>query len=212
MEAKDLWLDAVNAYEKDGLKNILKYFIRDFLSIQSNGSIPEEENLYKTFKVYCKKMLKYQNINQIITNMNKYSAYYLKILKSDFEDEAIQKQISAINENNGQDAYPYLMEVLDDIENNNISREMFLELLNIINEFLSSRMNNPEMKMDFRSLSQELNRMIAQKSVAPEEKAQIDVSKINYVSEDKISDKKDQNSINKKLTINEITQMSSFEV
>jgi hypothetical protein len=204
-DAEKLWQKTVEMYEVDGLSNILKYFIRDFLSTQSNGTAPDENNLYKSFNVYCKKMLKYQNVEQIITNMNKYASYYLKIIKSDFEDEEIQNQIVMINENNGQDAYSYLMEVLDDFDNKNISKEMFMELLGIINEFLVARMSNPDINPDFTSLSKELNMMIVQRTENPEEKGQIDLTKVKYVQTDMKKKKR-------KLTINEITQMSSFEV
>lgn len=206
-EVGELWQEIVNSYKNDGLEGIMQYFIRDFLSTQSNGKAPNANNLYKSFNVYCKKMLAYQGMEQIIGNLKKYSDNYLKILKSDFENEEIRQQFIQLNDNNGQDAYPYLLEVIDDVMNNNISEEIFLELLGIINEFFDAKMRNPNFRADFESLKPELNRIIAQKVLSPNEKINIDLTNVKN-----ISDENDDKNINKKMTINEITQKSTFEV
>lgn len=206
-EASEIWNCAIKKYEADGLGSILKYYLRDFLIIENNGSFSDD--LYKSFSIYCKKMLNYIEITQITEKMKKYSEYYLKILKSDFEDSEIQSQFVMLNENNGQDAYPYLMKIIDDFENNQISKKVFLELMNVINEFFASRIKNSDLKTEFSSICPELNGLIAQRSTSPNETIEIDLSKMKYVENDT---NRMEKKLNKKLTINEITQMSTFEV
>lgn len=189
-DAGDLWQEIVNNYKKLGMAAVLNNFIRDFLSIQNNGKIPGETLLYKNFKTYFDTIAEYQSKKSIIENIYKYSEFYLKIIQSDFEDEEIKNQIEMINQNNGQDTYPYLMEVLDDLENSHINQDIFIDILNTLNSFILDRTgeNSEDMKMNFASLSIELNKMLANRSLE-----QI-------------------NSNENKLTINEINQLSTFGV
>jgi hypothetical protein len=185
------WKEMISAFKQLELPRLVKQFIRDFLTIQNSGKIPGEKALYNSFKHYFANISEYQGPQQIIDNLKKYSEFYLKIIQSDFEDCEIKNLILQINENNGQDSYPYLMEVLDDLENNLIDRDAFLEILNMINSFVSKRndgCDNGGMTVSFASLSNELNKMIALKNYAPE------------------------NSENGNLTINEINHLSTFEV
>lgn len=193
-DSLEIWNQMKEAYEECSLGGILKYFIRDFLAIQNNGRTPTETSLYISFKYHFYQMSKYQSGAQILSNLKKFSAYYLKIMYSDFEDEEIKKTLISINENNGQDSYPYLMEVLDDFENSAIRKDMFLEILNVINEFMNTRENNLREglegtpKIDFTTLSTELNKMIMVKSLQEDNKTE------------------------GKLTINDITHLSTFGV
>jgi len=184
------WNLMVRTFKNLGLSGLIQDFIKNFLTIQNNGQIPTEGGLYTGFKNYFTKISAYQNPPQIMSHIRKYSEFYLKIVQSDFEDSEIQNQITTINENKGQDSYPYLMEVLDDFENNLIDREVFLNILSTINAFILKRNEDgpQDSLISFASLSGELNKMLALKDYKPE-----------TLEEDK-------------LTINEINHLSTFEV
>ncbi|HNW26087.1 MAG TPA: DUF262 domain-containing protein [Candidatus Gastranaerophilaceae bacterium] len=169
--AENIWGKTVESFTGIGLSNSLKEFIKDFLTIQSNGRVPEKNELYKYFKRYYKKISQYQSAQQITEYIYRYSKFYLKIIQANFDDFEIQKHIVAINENNGQDTYPYLMEVLDDFENQCIKKEMFLEILMMVNGFVTNRRENPtEDKINFASLSREINKTLALQQFQPSEK------------------------------------------
>lgn len=187
-----LWIDAMNLYKNQGLIDVFKSFVKDFLTVQNNGSIPCEKSLYNSFKNFYYRLAQYQPGDVIVQNIYKYARFYLQILRSDFEDFEVQKQFIMINENGGQDAYSYLMEVLDDVENGHIQYEVFLDILNMVNAFITNRKETGDDTISFANLSNELNRMIAMK---------------NYPSNDE-SSFEDEN----KITINDINQLSAFEV
>lgn len=184
----DEWQAVINTYINLGFANFLNGFMRDFLAVQNNGKVPSENNLYRNFKSYYNSISEFQSIQSIIKNLCKYAMFYLKFLQADFEDEEIKAQVVLINENNGYDSYPYLMEVLDDLENSHISRPIFLNILEMINSFIVDRDSNGESNMNFASLSSELNKMLAMKQFEP-----------NVADENKI-------------TINEINHLATFEV
>ena len=95
--------------------------------------------------------------------------------------------VIVINENNGQDSYPYLMEVLDDMENNLIDRDTFLAILNMINSFVAERNergNDDTITVSFASLSAELNKMLAMENYEPDfsGKNKVTINEINHLS------------------------------
>lgn len=192
-DAKSHWQKAVDSYKKLGLQYLFESFVKDFLVIQNDGKAPNKNALYNNFKSYFSKMSNYQNTETIIKNIYNHSQYYLKIINADFEDFEIQKQITTLNENNGKDAYPYLMEVLDDLENAHINRDVFLNILVMINSFIQHRQEEPlsDAVIDFASLSKEINKMLILKDYTPS-----------------MSDLADEN----KLSINEINNLSTFGV
>lgn len=185
-----IWRKTADTYKNLGVENLLEDFVRDFLVIQNDGKIPNLNALYTNFKSYFVKMSKYQDMFKITENICQYAQYYLKIVNADFDNVEICEQIKILNDNNGKDAYPYLMEVLDDVENEHIDIEVFSDILKMINSFVVQRQEDPlsNVTIDFASLSKELNKMLVLDDYVP-----------------KIVDEN-------KLTINEINSLSTFEV
>lgn len=185
-----IWQKVLDFYKDSGHQDMTEEFIRDFLTIQNDGKIPNKNALYNNFKSYISKISKYLTFEKVIENMCKYAGYYIKIVDSNFEDAGIKELITNINKNKGQDSYPYLMEVLDDLENEHINKEVFSDILMMINSFVKNRQENSlsDVTIDFTSLSKELNKMLVLKNYVP-----------------KIIDEN-------KLTINEINNLSTFGV
>lgn len=187
--------DAIVVWQQiaDSFKNtehLLESFVRDFLITRSDEEISNKSALYNNFKNYFYKISKYQDTKTIIEGMYKYSQYYLKILSADFDNSEVQEQIKILNESSGRDAYPYLMEVLDDLENAHINMGAFLNILMMINLFIKSQQESSfsNININFASLSKELNKMLVLKDYVPD-----------LMEEDK-------------LTINVINKLSTFEV
>lgn len=184
------WLETINAYNDLGYSGLLEPFLKDFLTIQSDGKTPSKNALFNKFKSYYSKISRYRNSKQIIENLCKFAGYYLNIIEADFEDDEVKNQIVILNQNNGRDAYPYLMEVVDDLDQGHINEEVFIDILKMINSLVLLRQQDPlsEVTVDFSSLSKELNKMLVLKNYAPK-----------IIDETKIS-------------INEINNLSTFEV
>lgn len=168
-EAALSWAKVLNKYKEVGDESLVENFMVDFLTIQNDGKVPNKNALYNNFKSYYIKISRYLTPEVIIENMCKYAQNYLKILKSSFDDFQIKKQMIVLNENNGQDSYPYLMEVLDDLDNGHINKEVFSDILTMINSFVLNRQeeSSAESSVDFASLSKELNKMLVMKDYVP---------------------------------------------
>lgn len=164
-----IWAKTLKKYKELGDESLIESFMVDFLTIQNDGKVPGRNALYNNFKSYYIKISKYLTAEVIIGNMCKYAQNYLKILKASFDDFQIKKQLIVLNENNGQDAYPYLMEVMDDLDNGHINKEVFSDILTMINSFVLNRQEESfaEVTLDFASLSKELNKMLVLKDYVP---------------------------------------------
>lgn len=184
------WQNILNLYRDLGHQDLIEEFVRDFLTIQNDGKIPNKNALYNNFKSYISKISQYLTFEKTIGNICQYAGYYLKIVDADFEDYEVKEQIISLNKNKGQDSYPYLMEVLDDLKNGHINKEVFSDILMMISSFVKNRQENAlsDVTVDFTSLSKELNKMLVLKNYVP-----------------KIIDEN-------KLTINEINNLSTFGV
>lgn len=171
-------------------KYLLENFIKDFLMTRTNEEINNKNALYNNFRNYYYQIAKYQDTKTIIDNIYKYAKYYLKILNADFDTPEIKEQITILNEHNAKEAYPYLMEVLDDLENDHINKGAFINILMMINLFIKSQQETSfaNVNIDFTKLSKELNKMLIIKDYVP-----------NLMEQDK-------------LTINMINNLSDFEV
>lgn len=169
---------------------LLQSFTGDFLITRIEEAISNKNGLYNNFKIYFHKISKYQDAKTILKNMLKYAQYYVKIISADFESDAVREQMKLLNEHNGKDTYPYLMEVLDDLENSHIEEGAFINILMMINLFIKSREESSisNVNIDFSTLSKELNKMLVFNDYVPD-----------LLQEDK-------------LTINEINNLSNFEV
>lgn len=187
-DASAVWQQIVASFKS--CNHLLEPFIRDFLITRTEEEILNKRALYNNFKNYFYKISKYQDAKTIIENMHKYSLYYFKIINADFEDAEIKEQIKILNENSGRDVYPYLMDVLDDLENGHLDPVAFLNILMMINLFIKSQKESSfsNVNINFASLSKELNKMLVLENYVPE-----------MIEEDK-------------LTINVINKLSTFEV
>lgn len=187
------WQRAMYNYKTYGLYDYFNMFIKDFITVQNNGVQPPKNNIYNSFKNYFYRMSQYQPGQKVLENIYKYSQFYLKIIQADFEDFEIQKQITKINENQGQDAYPYLMEVLDDMENGHLEQDSLINILEMVNSFLEARNENPELEINFASLSSDINRMLAIKEIqgtsiadsGEEDEGKISINELNELANSK---------------------------
>ncbi len=182
-----LWENVLEIYSKQENIELFEDFITDFLTIQNDGLKPKQNALYNKFKSYYSQMLKYQTPVKIIATVCKYAQNYLKIVNSEFEDSELIIEFEKLKKSEGVDAYPYLMEVLDDYESGHIDREVFMNILLTINDFMAKRFANPDKKaiIDFASLSKEINKMLILKDYAQniEEKGKLTINEINKISD-----------------------------
>ncbi len=169
------------------LANEFETFIYDYLTIYSNGKIPNED-VYTYFRDFYEYAARLKSDENILKHIYRYSNYYIKILTLDIADVDIKNLVEKLNKLKARDTYPYLMEVFEDYEFAHINKNMFVDILETVVEYAANRKFSQKDYVPFSVLSCELNKMLAMKNYVPI----FDVSKEIPKS--------------KKITINELIQ------
>lgn len=159
-----LWQDILKMFKNADMERKFKYFLFDFLSIQKNGVIPKDNEIYMSFKRYY---LRITNAGQTPTNLFKSiksaAGHYIKISTANFDNKEISDRIQTIKDSNMYETFPYLLEVTDDYENKRITAETFCQLLDSVILFIAEQRNGSYKSMiNFANLSHEINLRMGQ--------------------------------------------------
>ncbi len=134
--------DQENIYNQDwlpmqeSLEENLSEFIRHFL--MKDGSIVKQNEIYSSLK----DKVSQSNVNVIdyIRELKIYSTYYKKLLKPELEsDESIKKMLTRLNRIEVTTAYPLLLNFYHDYSGEKLSRDDFIEILKILENYLIRR-------------------------------------------------------------------------
>ena len=136
LEPKDkLLLKQLNMSFNNDL-NLIGCFLKDFLTLENNGKISDDEYIYNDF-VLC--FEKYKDKNQELELLNKileYSEYYLTIAFEDTQDRVLLNTIVSINSCFSMEYYPFMMELMDKKLNNKIDSISFALMLQFITDIV----------------------------------------------------------------------------
>lgn len=150
-------------------QKLFEEFLKDWLTIRNDGKIPRDESLSSEFVIYFQKISELRTENEILTELAKYAKYFLKLSVADIQFEQAKEKIKQINSYNARDAYPFLMEVMDDVENERINEEILDAILNTVLSFIRERESGSmsAITASFANLSSDVNRMLALKAYSP---------------------------------------------
>ncbi|MGG7143307.1 DUF262 domain-containing protein [Clostridium nigeriense] len=135
-------------------------FIRDYLTMKEN-KIPNINKIYVSFKRYIEESK--TDIEACLKDMLKFSAYYKSLITSNTDIKEANIVIKNINKLEVTVSYPFLLEVLDDYNNNEINKSELIEILNTIESYIFRRIickapTNALNKV-FMNLSKEIKRV-----------------------------------------------------
>jgi uncharacterized protein with ParB-like and HNH nuclease domain len=127
-----------NAKEETLNISMVSDFIRDFLTLK-NKEIPNKKDVYFKFKQ------KYptatvDELEIVLSELKSLVKFYNKLLNPKNEtDTEICKQLKYIHQLEINVAYPFLMKVYEDYNNQIISKQTFIEILELIQSFVWRR-------------------------------------------------------------------------
>jgi len=152
------WDETLQEYIDYNIYGVFEQFLKDFLSIQ-NTKIPVPiTEVYPFFVAYFEEATKSRNPENVLLNIREFSERYLRMMRVDFEYFDIKKHFIRLNENGGQVAYPYLLEVLTDYDNGRITTDMLNVTLKTIYDFVRTGQT-----FDFTKLSEKINAILVER-------------------------------------------------
>ncbi|KAA6301678.1 MAG: hypothetical protein EZS26_002143 [Candidatus Ordinivivax streblomastigis] len=126
---QELWLPM-----QEALKENLTEFIRHFL--MRNGGIVKQTDVYYALK----ENVSTKNAITYLTDLQKFSVYYQRLLNPDFEpDVQIRKCIKRLNRIEVTTAYPLLLNFYNDYVSNTVSKDDFVAILQVLENYLIRR-------------------------------------------------------------------------
>ncbi|MDR0308148.1 MAG: DUF262 domain-containing HNH endonuclease family protein [Chitinispirillales bacterium] len=127
--------EVIEKFAKDETTNESKVseFIRDFLTLETKN-IPNKGSVYIKFKEkYPNLISSMDELERLLLRIKKLAMHYNKLLNPKKEpDKEIQKQLEYIAQLEINVAYPFLMQVYDDFNNNVIDKSTFISILNLV--------------------------------------------------------------------------------
>ncbi len=113
-------------------------FMRDYLTIKT-GTIPNIKNVYETFKIYLSQKGGIKNVDNVIADVHKYSKYFVRMALEKEGKTELRKAFSDLNYLKVDVAYPFLLNIYSDFEEDTINQETFLDILNFIQSYVFRR-------------------------------------------------------------------------
>lgn len=133
---KNVWLPTERLFNYNKQSELMDGFFRDYITMKISR-IPKEGNVYDEFKKY------HQGLNtsnqELCTDIYSYAKCYTNILFSKSNDTELNEIFSDIRLLRMEVAYPFLMYIYNDYENNKITREEFIQILRLTESYVFRR-------------------------------------------------------------------------
>jgi uncharacterized protein with ParB-like and HNH nuclease domain/predicted transport protein len=135
---KNYWYPMEQSFLRvDGIK-LFDRFMRDYLTIKQEGVIPNINEVYTGFKAYYRRNATIP-MSKIVADIYRYAMYFINMALLHEKDNDIKQVLADINTLKVDVAYPFLMEVYDDYINQRLSKEDFIAILKLVENYVFRR-------------------------------------------------------------------------
>lgn len=134
----DYWYPMERLMNQDGKAASFDRFMRDYLTLKL-GYIPKIGEVYEDFKQFYRHHRRDKTDKEIMADVYRYSNYYMKFVFLKEEDSEIKDILRDINTLRIEVAYPFLMEVCHDYEQNLLSRQEYIKILRTVESYVFRR-------------------------------------------------------------------------
>ena len=114
------------------------WFMRDYLSVKM-GRIPAIGRVYDEFKNYVQNGETSKDIKDVVADIYKFSNYYVSMVFHKEKDEELLQSFKSISRLKMDVSYPFLLPVYDDYANNAVSKEDFVQVLALVENYVFRR-------------------------------------------------------------------------
>jgi uncharacterized protein with ParB-like and HNH nuclease domain/predicted transport protein len=118
--------------------SLLPSYVRDYLTMKES-SIPKIEDVYERYKKFVKTNKNPEPIHDAIKDLYIYSKYYVRIALLKEPDATLHQKFREIVKLRIDTSYPFLMAVYADFENEIITKEEFISLIDLVKDYVFRR-------------------------------------------------------------------------
>jgi uncharacterized protein with ParB-like and HNH nuclease domain/predicted transport protein len=135
---KEYWYPIEQKFRYTGTGDSFDRFMRDYLTLKQ-GTIPNIDKVYTTFKSYHRVISYKTTIQKIIEDIALYAEYFANMAFLHEEDPAIKQAMLDINALKVDVVYPFFLEIYDDYKHARLSKKDLLSLLRLIESYVFRR-------------------------------------------------------------------------
>jgi uncharacterized protein with ParB-like and HNH nuclease domain/predicted transport protein len=155
----DFWFPMEQAFGHSDYVARFDRFMRDYLTVKT-GHIPNIREVYEAFKGYSRD--KNDSIRELLSDIYIFSKYFVNMALLKEEDKELKQIFTDINTLRVDVAYPLLLELYDDYQNEKLNRDEFVGILKLVENYVFRRaicgINTNSLNKTFATLSQGLNK------------------------------------------------------
>ncbi len=111
-------------------------FVRDYLTMKS-GQIPKIDQVYESFKAFARGAE--AGTDTVVADVYHHAKHWVKLSFGRGDDEPLRAAISDINQLKVEVTFPFLMEVLEDYEQQTIGHDVVLEIFRLVETYVFRR-------------------------------------------------------------------------
>ena len=142
--------------------NLIGCYIKDFLTIENNGKISDDDSIYNDFVLCFENQKNNFKVDEFINKLLKYSSYYLTLVFEDTKDRVLLNTIVSVNSCFNIEYYPFLMELMDKYINKKIDSISYALMLQFITDTVFKFFeNSKENKISLIELRNKLSSIIS---------------------------------------------------
>jgi len=118
--------------------SVLPWYVRDYLTMKES-SIPKVEDVYERYKKFLRSNNSLKTIQDAIKDLFLHSRYYVRIALRKEPDETLLRKFKEIMRLRIDTSYPFLLAVYADFENDIITKEEFIVIIDLIKDYVFRR-------------------------------------------------------------------------
>lgn len=135
---QDYWFSMEKSFGQTAYITHFDRFMRDYLTLKM-GRIPKIDEVYQEFKVHALTQPKEITIKDIVSDIYKFSKYFVYMALEKEADRELKEIFTDINSLKVDVAYPLLLELYDDYSGDKLDKASFVEILRLIESYVFRR-------------------------------------------------------------------------
>ena len=133
----EFWYPMERSFGHSEYSSYFDRFMRDYLTLRL-GRIPNITDVHREFKDHSVNG-GYEDIESLVSDVSKYSSYFVNMVLGKETDEKLIKNFANINQLKVDVVYPLLLEVYSDYKKELISKDDFIQIILILESYVFRR-------------------------------------------------------------------------
>lgn len=133
------WRPMEISFGQEAYENHFDAFMRHYLTMRT-GIIPRLRDVYKAFKEYrVDPKNPFEDTKSLLDDVCRFSNYYVTLVLKPLKTDKLNDAIKDIRELDVETAIPFLLEVMDDYEQNILSKDDLIQILRLTESYVFRR-------------------------------------------------------------------------